>query len=62
MDKAKRAVVMQTMAQDKSPLAKPSPAVLPIRIVTLEAHIETRPTMIDEKSSAVLKYRTPHFR
>ncbi|CAF1047669.1 unnamed protein product [Adineta steineri] len=39
-----------------------SKTILPIRIQDLEAKIENRPTIIDEKSSAVLKYRTPHFR
>ncbi len=36
--------------------------MLPIRIQELEAKIENRPTIVDEKSPAVLKYRTPHFR
>lgn len=40
----------------------PPQNVLPIRIVELDVKIENRSTTIDEKSSAVLKYRTPHFR
>lgn len=76
IDKAKRAIVMRTVNNEKlqqeqslqdkiqyqpsqSNIAK-SP--LPIRIQELEAKIENRPTIIDEKSPAVLKYRTPHFR
>lgn len=52
LDKAKRTI----------PNGKSSTNALPIRIVELEAKIENRPTVLDEKSSAVLKYRTPHFR
>lgn len=73
IDKAKRVIVMRTIANEKtssqeqnmsrppsqSNLTKPN---LPIRIVELEAKIENRPTIVDEKSPAVLKYRTPHFR
>ena len=40
---------------------KPS-FTLPIRICALEAKIDSQATIIDEKNSAVLKYRTPHFR
>jgi len=72
-DKAKRVIVMRTITNDKpqqeqqhiqyqpsqSNSTKP---ILPIRIQELEAKIENRPTIIDEKSPAVLKYRTPHFR
>ena len=53
IDKAKRTATMQT---------KTAASILPIRIVELEAKIENRPTIVDEKSPAVLKYRTPHFR
>ena len=80
--KAKRVIVMRTVASEKPqllplapPLApqqassscRPLPAanvkpILPIRIQELDAKIENRPTIIDEKSPAVLKYRTPHFR
>ncbi len=74
IDKAKRVIVMRTITNDKlqqeqqhqiqyqptqSNSTKP---ILPIRIQELEAKIENRPTIIDEKSPAVLKYRTPHFR
>jgi len=74
IDKAKRVIVMRTITNDKlqqeqqhqiqyqstqSNITKP---ILPIRIQELEAKIENRPTIIDEKSPAVLKYRTPHFR
>ena len=86
-DKAKRAIVMRTIPNEKSssssteaaatapsstlPTASPMQSaaptstakpMLPIRIQELEAKIENRPTIIDEKSPAVLKYRTPHFR
>jgi hypothetical protein len=57
IDKAKRAVVIRTISNEK-----PQQTVLPIRILEFDAKIENRPTIIDEKSSAVLKYRTPHFR
>ena len=40
---------------------KPS-LTLPIRLIALEAKIDSQATVIDEKNSAVLKYRTPHFR
>lgn len=75
IDKAKRVIVMRTITNDKlqqeqdqqqiqyqpsqSNTTKP---ILPIRIQDLDAKIENRPTIIDEKSPAVLKYRTPHFR
>lgn len=74
LDKAKRAIVMRTTPSEKSQqdhqqhIQRPtipsnsSKSILPIRIQELEAKIESRPTIIDEKSSAVLKYRTPHFR
>lgn len=32
------------------------------RILKIKAVIDKKPTTIDERSSAVLKYRTPHFR
>ena len=57
IDKAKRAVVMRTITNEK-----PQQSILPIRILEFDAKIENRPTVIDEKSSTVLKYRTPHFR
>ncbi|CAF1456115.1 unnamed protein product, partial [Adineta ricciae] len=57
VNKTKRPVVMQTITNEKPP-----PPILPVRILELEATIENRPTTIDEKSPAVLKYRTPHFR
>ncbi len=57
IDKAKRAVVIRTITNEK-----PQQTILPIRILEFDAKIENRPTIIDEKSSAVLKYRTPHFR
>lgn len=60
IDRTKRASVMRpvtTTINEKIPQS-----ILPIRILELEAKIENRPTIIDEKSSAVLKYRTPHFR
>jgi len=57
IDKAKRTVVMRTITNEK-----PQQSILPIRILELDATIENRPTIIDEKCSAVLKYRTPHFR
>jgi hypothetical protein len=76
IDKAKRVIVMRTVTSEKptseqqqqhpishhpsqSNISKP---ILPIRIQELDAKIENRPTIIDEKSPAVLKYRTPHFR
>ncbi|UJR26438.1 hypothetical protein I4U23_007768 [Adineta vaga] len=77
LDKAKRVIVMRTTTSEKSQQdqqqqqqqtqspstqSNPSKSILPIRIQELEAKIENRPTIIDEKSSAVLKYRTPHFR
>jgi hypothetical protein len=62
LDKAKRSVVMRTITNEKSQPYNPSQSLIPIRIVELEANIENRPTIIDEKSPAVLKYRTPHFR
>ncbi len=72
IDKAKRVIVMRTITNDKlqqeqqiqyqpSQINSTKP-MLPIRIQELEAKIENRPTIVDEKSSAVLKYRTPHFR
>ncbi len=36
--------------------------MIPIKILHTEASIENHPTIIDEKSPAVLKYKTPHFR
>jgi hypothetical protein len=57
IDKAKRNVAMRTITNEKSPQT-----ILPIRILEFEAKIENRPTILDEKSPAVLKYRTPHFR
>ena len=33
-----------------------------MHILRLGATIDEKPTSVDEKSSAVLKYRTPHFR
>lgn len=74
LDKAKRVIVMRTTTTEKChgnpaqpssyPLAQSNPPkpILPIRILDLDAKIENRPTIIDEKSTAVLKYRTPHFR
>ena len=32
------------------------------RVVKLKAAIDKKPTILDEKSTAVLKYKTPHFR
>jgi hypothetical protein len=72
IDKAKRVIVMRTVTNEK-PQSQPqiqyhpsesnsTKPILPIRIQDLEAKIENRPTIIDEKSPAVLKYRTPHFR
>lgn len=71
IDKAKRVIVMRTVTSEK-PQAQQMPPhlsqnqiskpILPIRIQELEAKIENRPTTVDEKSPAVLKYRTPHFR
>ncbi|CAF3688026.1 unnamed protein product [Rotaria sordida] len=58
IDKTKRMNVTRTTTTNE----KPQQSILPIRILELEAKIENRPTIIDEKSSAVLKYRTPHFR
>lgn len=37
-------------------------AFVPIKILKTEAKIDNHPTLIDEESSAVLKYRTPYFR
>ncbi|CAF1085527.1 unnamed protein product [Rotaria sordida] len=76
IDKAKRAIVMRTVNNEKSQheqmqqekihyqssQSNVSKSILPIRIQELEAKIENRATIIDEKSPAVLKYRTPHFR
>lgn len=75
IDKAKRAIVTRTTPNDKlqsnvqqeqipyhSSQLNSSKPIQPIRIQELEAKIENRPTIIDEKSPAVLKYRTPHFR
>ncbi|CAF4518793.1 unnamed protein product, partial [Rotaria sp. Silwood2] len=76
IDKAKRAIVMRTVSNEKpqqeqiqqekihyqSSQSNVTKSILPIRIQELEAKIEPRPTIIDEKSPAVLKYRTPHFR
>lgn len=33
-----------------------------IKIDKLDVRIENKPTQIDERSSSVLKYRTPHFK
>lgn len=52
----------QQQTQHPTTPSNSSKSILPIRIQELEAKIESRPTIIDEKSSAVLKYRTPHFR
>jgi hypothetical protein len=57
IDKAKRTVIMRTMTNEKS-----LQTTSPVRILEFEAKIENRPTILDEKSPAVLKYRTPHFR
>ena len=54
INKTKRSVGMQANNSDK-----PTQAILPVRILELDASIENRPTTIDEKSPAVLKYRTP---
>ncbi|CAF5045641.1 unnamed protein product, partial [Rotaria sp. Silwood1] len=50
IDKTKRTNVTRTLTNEK-----PQQSILPIRILELEAKIENRPTIIDEKSSAVLK-------
>ncbi|CAF1211970.1 unnamed protein product [Adineta steineri] len=55
--KSKRTTALQSITNEK-----PQQPILPVRILELEATIENRPTIIDEKSPAVLKYRTPHFR
>lgn len=52
----------QSHIQYQPSQSNPTKPILPIRIQELEAKIENRPTIIDEKSLAVLKYRTPHFR
>lgn len=62
-EKSKRSTVMRTITNEKPSVStSPQQNILPIRIVELEVKIENRSTTIDEKSSAVLKYRTPHFR
>lgn len=33
-----------------------------IRVLNLNARIEKQPTVVDETSQSVLKYRTPNFR
>lgn len=33
-----------------------------IKLLELRAEIESKPTMIDETSSSVLKYKTPQFK
>jgi hypothetical protein len=33
-----------------------------IRVEKCEVTIENKPTIIDEKSRSVLKYKTPHFK
>jgi hypothetical protein len=37
-------------------------SILPIKVLQTEAKIDNKATIIDERSSAVLKYKTPHFR
>jgi len=39
--------------------SRPSPR---IKILDLHAEIESKPTLIDETSSSVLKYKTPQFK
>ncbi|CAF1249710.1 unnamed protein product, partial [Didymodactylos carnosus] len=55
--KAKRAIIMRTIGKKTY-----KQNILPIRINELDAKIENRATTLDEKSPAVLKYRTPHFK
>ncbi|CAF3523898.1 unnamed protein product [Rotaria socialis] len=57
IDKTKRTPAIRTITNEKPPQS-----IVPIRILELDAKIENRPTIIDEKNPAVLKYRTPHFR
>ena len=33
-----------------------------IKVLKTDVFIENKPTQIDEKSTIVLKYKTPHFR
>ena len=58
--------------QSNSPSSTPQPqsichpntclGVEQFKVIKLKAAIDRKPTSIDEKSTAVLKYRTPHFR
>lgn len=36
--------------------------IMGIKLEKVEAKIENKPTVIDERSASVLKYRTPHFK
>ena len=36
--------------------------LLGIKIEKLDVRIENKPTVVDERSKSVLKYRTPHFK
>lgn len=57
IDKTKRTSITRVTTNEKL-----QQSILPIRILELEAKIENRATILDEKSTTVLKYRTPHFR
>ncbi|KAF6021410.1 FAM78A [Bugula neritina] len=63
-----RAKLFQLLRSGPTPSTRKRPDKLPqnldglVTITNLSATIDEKPTSIDERSQAVLKYRTPHFR
>ena len=63
----KRAKVLISDRDSKSTQPYKVSATTPLnpdkfKVLKLKAAIDKKPTTIDERSTAVLKYRTPHFR
>ncbi|KAG8536997.1 hypothetical protein GDO81_025255 [Engystomops pustulosus] len=56
------ALVLNTMGCIQSLSCKPKVFRESIAVLDVKASIDPTPTSIDESSSVVLRYRTPHFR
>lgn len=56
------ALVLNTMGCIHSLSCKPKVFRESISVLDIKATIDSMPTRIDESSSVVLRYRTPHFR
>lgn len=48
--------------KNRNSISSYSNLITRIKIDKLDVRIENKPTQIDERSSSVLKYRTPHFK